>query len=202
MLVDARGLGCPKPVIMAEEALSKITEGIVTVLVDNEASVNNLKKFASHNALAVEVGTEANYYVVKIVKGFACEVPAKSPVNEQLPVQTHSLNQSFLVVATDTMGKDEALGAVLMKAFFETIKVYKQYPKAIFFMNSGVRLTTTNNEIVEILKELDSAGVEIFSCGTCLKHYNLEAELKIGVRATTSTLIEGLTDSPKPIWIG
>ncbi|MGC8938117.1 MAG: sulfurtransferase TusA family protein, partial [Thermodesulfovibrio sp.] len=39
MEIDARGLGCPKPIILAEEALSKIEEGIVTVIVDNEGSM-------------------------------------------------------------------------------------------------------------------------------------------------------------------
>lgn len=29
MLIDARGFGCPMPVMMAEEALSKIDKGIV-----------------------------------------------------------------------------------------------------------------------------------------------------------------------------
>jgi len=37
MRIDARGMDCPKPVIMAEEALTKISEGVVDVLVDNEA---------------------------------------------------------------------------------------------------------------------------------------------------------------------
>jgi TusA-related sulfurtransferase len=38
MIIDARGQGCPKPIMMAEDALSKITEGIIEVMVDNEAS--------------------------------------------------------------------------------------------------------------------------------------------------------------------
>ena len=40
MIIDARGEDCPKPVMMAEEALSKTTEGIVEVIVDNEASLH------------------------------------------------------------------------------------------------------------------------------------------------------------------
>jgi TusA-related sulfurtransferase len=50
MVIDARGLGCPKPVIMAEEALSKIAEGIIEIVVDNEASADNLAWFAKSNA--------------------------------------------------------------------------------------------------------------------------------------------------------
>ncbi len=42
MQIDARGKGCPIPVMMAEEALSKLTEGIIDVLVDNEESSLNV----------------------------------------------------------------------------------------------------------------------------------------------------------------
>lgn len=43
-LVDAKGLVCPKPVIMAKKALKENEE--VTVLVDNETSKENLEKMA------------------------------------------------------------------------------------------------------------------------------------------------------------
>ena len=33
MQIDARGKGCPQPVMMTEEALGTITEGIVDVIV-------------------------------------------------------------------------------------------------------------------------------------------------------------------------
>ncbi|MBI5098125.1 MAG: hypothetical protein HZB30_02665 [Nitrospirae bacterium] len=36
MVIDARGLGYQKPLIMAEEALSTTDDGIVEMLVDNE----------------------------------------------------------------------------------------------------------------------------------------------------------------------
>ena len=51
MLIDARRQGCPKPVMMAEEALVKINEGIVEVLVDNEESALNVAGFAAQNGL-------------------------------------------------------------------------------------------------------------------------------------------------------
>jgi TusA-related sulfurtransferase len=54
MIIDARDQGCPKPVMMAEETLSEITEGILVVIVDNEASADNLALFAKSNAFIVE----------------------------------------------------------------------------------------------------------------------------------------------------
>lgn len=196
MIVDARGYGCPKPVLMAEEALSKITEGAIEILVDNEASANNLKRFATKNNFYSDVIKEEDYWRVKIVKGYVCEVPAEKP-EEKEPAKN-----LFLIVATDTMGKQEDLGKILMKAFFETMIAYKELPDAIFFLNTGVKLTTVDEEMLSIIKEIEKMGVEIFTCGTCLKFFNLESELKVGFRGTTNHLVEGVKDFKKTVWIG
>lgn len=203
--IDARGIPCPKPVLLAEEALSKISEGIVEVLVDNEASVGNLTRFASKNGFYSESIKEDNYWRVKIVKGYPCEI-SEAEETATLATQIEEVSPQpsgyFLIIATDTMGKEEELGRILMKAFFETMKVTKEIPQTIFFLNAGVKLTTVNEEIIPILKEIEAMGVEIFSCGTCLKHYSLESELKVGYRGTTNHIIEGMKDFQKTIWIG
>ena len=112
-------------------------------------------------------------------------------------------NDLLLVVGTDTMGKEEELGKILMKAYFETMNTYKQFPHTIFFvLNAGVKLTTTNTDIYPILKEIEAMSAEVYSCGTCLKHYGLEAELKVGHRGTTNHILEGMKDFSKTVWIG
>jgi len=196
MIIDARDQGCPKPVMMAEEALSIITEGIVEVLVDNEASADNLAWFAKNNAFFSETTRDGRDWRVKIVKGYAC-APSTAPATSQTADKT-----LLLVVGTDTMGKEEELGRILMKAYFETMKTYKQIPHTIFFLNAGVKLTTTNADICPILKEIEAMGVEIYSCGTCLKHYGLEDELKVGHRGTTNHIVEGMKDFDRTVWIG
>ena len=196
MLIDARGQGCPKPVMMAEEALLKINEGIVEIIVDNEASADNLGLFAKSNAFFSETIKDGKDWRVKIVKGYAC-APLASP--EKTPKPGKDL---LLVVGIDTMGKEEALGNILMRAYFETIKTYKQVPHTIFFLNSGVKLTTTNADIYPILKEIEAMGVEMYSCGTCLKYYGLEAEIKVGHRGSTNHIVEGMKDFDKTVWIG
>lgn len=107
----------------------------------------------------------------------------------------------MLVVATDSLGKEEEIGKMLVKGFFETMKVTKEIPHTIFFLNAGVKLTTVNEEIIPVLKELADMGVEIFSCGTCLQYYNLESELKVGYRGTTNHIVEGMKDFQKVVWI-
>lgn len=200
MLIDARGLGCPKPVIMAEEALSGMEEGLVSILVDNEASVKNLARFAAKNNFFSEASKEEACWRVKIVKGYGCGLePSAMEAQEPVGLPEKDL---FLIVASDSMGKEEELGRVLIKGFFETIKVTREIPHTIFFLNAGVKLTTINEDIIPVLKEIEAMGVEIFSCGTCLKHYNLEAGLRVGYRGTTNHIVEGLKDFRKTVWIG
>jgi TusA-related sulfurtransferase len=43
--VDCRGLACPQPVINTKNALQEAT-GPIQVLVDNEASCTNVRRFA------------------------------------------------------------------------------------------------------------------------------------------------------------
>lgn len=197
MVIDARDQGCPKPVMMAEEALAKITEGIVEVIVDNEAAADNLALFAKSQAFQSETVREGKDWRVKIVKGFTC-----APASAELHEAAAEGKDLLLVVSTDTMGKEEELGKVLMKAYFETMKTYRQLPHTIFFLNAGVKLTTTNEEIASILKEIETMGVEIYSCGTCLKYYGLEDALKVGRRGTTNHVVEGTKDFAKTVWIG
>ena len=107
----------------------------------------------------------------------------------------------LLIMGADVLGKEEAIGKVLVKGFFETMKVHKQLPHTMFFLNAGVKLTTVNQEVVPILQEIEAMGVEIYSCGTCLKHYDLESELKVGHRGATNQIVEGLKDFNKVVWI-
>ena len=200
MLIDARGLGCPKPVMMAEDAVSKITEGIVDILVDNEASVENLSRFAAKSGCYFKVEKQDDCWLVRIVKGYPCEISSELKAkSEELEEKTEK--DVLLVISTDAMGKEESLGRVLMKGFFETMKVTKEIPHTMFFLNAGVKLTTSNEEVIPILKEMEAMGVEIFSCGTCLKYYNLESELKVGYRGTTNHIVEGIKDFQKVVWI-
>lgn len=44
--VDARGLSCPEPALLAREAILSLTGGVVTVLVDSGTSRDNIVRTA------------------------------------------------------------------------------------------------------------------------------------------------------------
>ena len=45
--IDARGMGCPKPVIMTKKELDLLGKGTITTIVDNEIAKENISKLAS-----------------------------------------------------------------------------------------------------------------------------------------------------------
>jgi selenium metabolism protein YedF len=107
----------------------------------------------------------------------------------------------LMVISADVMGREADIGAVLMKGFFQTMLESGQLPGTMFFLNAGVKLTTVNDDTVPALKDIAGAGVEIFSCGTCLKHFGLEDKLRVGYPGTTAILLEKMADASKAVWV-
>lgn len=52
-LIDARGLSCPQPVLLAKKGIEKSPEGI-QVLVDNTTARDNITRFANNSGYKVE----------------------------------------------------------------------------------------------------------------------------------------------------
>lgn len=199
-VIDTRGLPCPQPVIKTKDALEEIEAGDrIKVLVDSEVSLENIKKFLTaqgHTLVSVE--KREKEYTLIIEKGVY-----SGPFLQEVSCQQETKTQRVLIViAVDHLGKDAELGRILLKGFFETMLVQNLLPQRIFFMNTGVLLTTKEETFIELLKKLEEKGVEIFTCGTCLKHYQLEDSLQVGLRGGTDTYLEALFQFEKVIFIG
>ena len=55
--VDARGLSCPEPAIMAREAVKDLTSGRVEVLVDSDVSRDNVRRVVEKAGWSVTAET-------------------------------------------------------------------------------------------------------------------------------------------------
>jgi len=64
--VDARGLSCPQPVILARQAMQAVGSGTVTVVVDTVTSRDNVTRMAQRDGwkVASEPTREGDYSVV------------------------------------------------------------------------------------------------------------------------------------------
>lgn len=192
-VIDARGMACPKPVILTKKAFDDADGGIVTTIVDNEVAVKNLEKLANNSGFETEVESDGNDYKVhiKIEEGAVVQ----SSVSEELA-------DEVVAIGTNIMGDgSEELGEILMKGFVYTLTESKPYPKAVLFYNSGVKLTVEGSESIEDLKKLEEAGVEIISCGTCLNYFEIADKLKVGEVSNMYTIVETLKSAGNTIRI-
>lgn len=192
--LDARGLACPKPVINTKKELDKIEQGIVATIVDNEIAKENILKLAkSMNYEAEVIKSDSEIITIEIIKGENFVVEEK--IDE-------SLDDICIYINSDKMGTgNDELGEVLIKGYIYTLTESKPYPKAIVFVNSGIKLTTINEATVENLTILEDAGVEILSCGTCLDYYGLKENLKVGNITNMYNIVELMNKSSKTISI-
>ena len=67
MVVDARGLSCPMPVVMTQQAL-KNEPATLTVLVDNATARENVTRFAENAGYTVAVTTEDEDFTLTLSK--------------------------------------------------------------------------------------------------------------------------------------
>lgn len=91
-------------------------------------------------------------------------------------------SQKVLVLVTaDTLGSgDDTLGSKLMINYLKTIKEMGADLWQLIFLNAGVKLTTQSSPVLEQLQKYEKSGVTILSCGTCLEHFGLTAQKKVG----------------------
>jgi len=65
--VDARGLSCPQPVLMAKKAMEQ-SKGSYSVIVDNETAMENVKRFMTGKGYNVKIDAMESDYVLKASK--------------------------------------------------------------------------------------------------------------------------------------
>ncbi|PKM79202.1 MAG: sulfurtransferase-like selenium metabolism protein YedF [Firmicutes bacterium HGW-Firmicutes-13] len=185
--VDARGLKCPQPVILTKKALEKMTEDTLVVIVDNEAAKSNVSNMASTKSCKVEVENKEGDYYLTITKGEAvCEL-------------YNNLRSRFVILfGSDILGSgSQELGKILMKSYIYTILEGEDIPQAIIFINRGIFLTTEGSEVLDDLKQLESRGVEILSCGTCLEFFERKEKLAVGGITNMYTITEKMAAADK-----
>lgn len=196
--INAKGLACPKPVILTKKELDGIDSGSVTTEVDNIVAKENLSKLANSMNLEYTIKDFGNeHFAVTIIKGF------EDKVIEEKSLKKVDSDNMVIVIQSDEMGKgSEALGKLLMKSFIYTVKETKPYPRAILFYNSGVKLTCKDSDVLEDLIHLEKEGVEIISCGTCLDFYSIKDFLMVGSISNMYTIYETMKSAANTIVIG
>ena len=181
--IDVRDLACPGPVLRLRDLLGA-GEREICMHVADELCRSNVSRFAASRGAEVNVEDPGDgSFVVTITAGdeaaharlgeealLVSEVPAVGPVGPRV-----------VQIAGGTMGSgDDELGALLLRSFLKTQSQLDRKPDAIIFYNDGVKLCCEGSLLLDDLRSLEMAGIEIIVCGTCLNFFELGDSLEVG----------------------
>ena len=198
-IIDCKGMACPLPVVNAKKASEEMGAGDqLTVLVDNEIAVQNLTRFAEHKGFTVsaEKKGEKEYAVVMGISGAVAE-EAKEDVACVMDARRKGM---LVVLSANVMGTgDPKLGTALMKAFVFALTKQDQLPDTVLCYNTGAYLTCEGADTLEDLKLLESEGVTVLTCGTCLDFYGLKEKLAVGGVTNMYDIVERMENAAQII---
>ena len=191
--INARGLLCPKPLMMAKKEIDAGT-GAFSVVVTTEAAVTNLSRLAARVGRTVEVTEGDGEWSIAFSEALAGGTPT----------DTTDTSQSYAVfVDKDHVGEGDAvLGGNLMKMALYTLSESGAVPDYLLFMNSGVKLVAGGaQEIVDHVSSLIAQGTEVLVCGTCLDYYGLTDQLAVGEVSNMYDILGRMQQAQKVITV-
>ena len=196
--VNAMGDACPIPVVKTLHAMKELQgAGTVQTLVDNRVAVENLTRLAGSKGCTIETEQLGEKeYRVTITVGEGAELPEAADGICTVP----AADNTVVIVSADHMGEgDETLGKILLKGFLFALTQQETLPRTILFYNGGAFVTCEGSASLEDLQKLAEQGVEILTCGTCLNHYGLTEQLRVGGVTNMYVIVEKQMQATKVI---
>ncbi len=203
-IIDAFGLQCPKPLVLAKKELDAgVTD--LAVQVDNETAVKNLSRLGAKKGMAVAVDAIEGGWLISFSQGDGSQ-PADAVIPQAAPVGAACGPNGCgyaVFVSRDTVGDgDPELGGNLIKMALYTLSESDEVPCSLLFMNAGVKLIAgpeAPDQIVESVKAMEEKGTEVLVCGTCLNFYGLADDLKVGDVSNMYDILERMHEAAKVI---
>lgn len=182
--LDCRGQQCPQPVVQARQLMLEKADQPFCVLVDNTTSKENITRLANKLGYSVSATEDQGTFRLEMIPGATV---AKEPDT------VSTTGPTIIYIGSDEMGNGEQkLGQILMKNFIFTLTEGDVQPDAIYFVNTGVRLTVGGSDVLEPLEKLASNGVDIASCGLCLEYFDFKGSLAVGRISNMLELVNAL----------
>jgi len=171
LTVDVRGSLCPKPVIETKKVSDANPDAVITTIVDNEVSRDNVEKFGKSRGYGVAIRQDGKDFYLTMT-------PNANPVTEA-SCEPMNYGNRVILMTKDYLGEgSEELGRNLMKTFWVCMVEADVKPSKIYFH-------------LENIKKLADLGVEIAACGICLDYFGVKEELGVG----SITNMYAITDS-------
>ena len=197
MQIDARDLFNPKPVVMALEALSELSEGeTLAVLVNDGKAVESLMHLAEEEKCRFTREDEGDYAVVTLEP--TRKIVASKPLEEAVNLMgLQVLDAPVVVFGSDRLGSgDDTVGRILANEIIFDLCYQEVIPSAIVLYNSGVNLALEGAETVESLSILVEHGCEVLVDSVSLERFGAFAPLAVGEEVDPYIIGQVLTSQP------
>jgi hypothetical protein len=109
-------------------------------------------------------------------------------------------SDSVILIPRKGMGEaPPELKGKLIQTYFRLIDEANTLPGVICFYAEGVHLVVTGSPVLQVLRSLESKGVRLVICGTCLNFYGLNEKVEVGIVGGMTDIIEAQRRAAKVI---
>lgn len=204
-IIDAFGMQCPKPLVLAKKEIDSGCREL-SVQVDNETAVKNLSRLGTKTGLSVSVDAIEGGWLVSLCEGDGV-VPNTSAVTPAAVAATVAACGTgagcgyTVFVGKDHVGEgDGELGYNLMKMALYTLSESDDVPASLLFMNAGVKLVAGGEQqVLDSVQALAEKGCEVLVCGTCLDFYGVKDQLATGEVSNMYDILGRMQEASKVI---
>ncbi len=112
------------------------------------------------------------------------------------------MKNTVILVTNNGMGNaDEKLQQLLFTKYLELLLHNADLPAALCFYTEGVKLVCEGSPVIESLHSLESQGVRLIICSTCLNYFNLTDKVQVGIVGGMGDILEAQVKAEKVITI-
>jgi selenium metabolism protein YedF len=192
--LDCRNLECPRPVMQVKRLLETSSPDGISVIVDNEAALENVSRFLSSRGYEVSGAPEGSLWRVSAsrAQGEKEGADAGAVARPAKKTETEEARTLVMIVSPVFGSGDDVLGAKLMKNFLATLPELGNALWRVVLLNGGVTLSAEDSPVIAELRALEAEGVEILVCGTCLEHFGLKAKKAVGQTTNMLDVVTGM----------
>lgn len=193
--LNCRGLACPQPVLRTKHLIESNPDVLeFAVAVDNVAAAQNVVRFLESRGFGASVEQNGTDFEIKAAKYE--ETDGEATTTEE----AGSSKKTLALITKDTMGSgDDVLGTGLVLSFLSTLNEMGEALWRLVFLNSGVKLTIDGAKTLPAIQQLEAQGVSVLVCGTCLTHFKLLDQKRVGETTNMLDIVTSLQLADKVI---
>ena len=111
-----------------------------------------------------------------------------------------SSKDTVILITNNGMGHGpEDLQLTLLNKYLQLLDQNGELPATICFYTEGVKLVTDGSPVLEQLRTLETKGVRLIVCSTCLNYFGLTDKVKTGIVGSMADILEAQQKAEKVI---